>query len=87
MFWRERYDRQRTLVIRITTVALASDSLITVRRFCPSKLWTKMLYSRLKATIATNIVPSLAMREPCLGTHVGTPALKTKNFTNKIGRF
>ena len=30
-----RYDRQRTLVIPITAIALASDSLITIARLCP----------------------------------------------------
>ena len=32
-----RYDRQRTLVIRIAAITLASDSAITIARFRPSK--------------------------------------------------
>ena len=35
---RGRYDRQRTLVIRITGITLASDSATTIARFRPSKL-------------------------------------------------
>ena len=33
-------DSQRTLVIRIAAIALASDSAITIARFCPSKFGT-----------------------------------------------
>ena len=36
--FRGRYDRQRTLVIRIAAITLASDSAITLERFRPSKL-------------------------------------------------
>ena len=36
--FRMRYDRQRTLVIRIAAITLASDSAITIARFCPSKV-------------------------------------------------
>ena len=36
--FRGRYDRQRTLVIRIAAITLASDSAITLARFRPSKL-------------------------------------------------
>ena len=36
--FRERYDRQRTLVIRIAAITLASDSAITIARFRPSKV-------------------------------------------------
>ena len=32
-----RYDRQRTLAIRITEITLASDAAITIVRFRPSK--------------------------------------------------
>ena len=32
-----RYDRQRTLAIRIAAITLASDSAITLARFRPSK--------------------------------------------------
>ena len=32
-----RYNRQRTLVIRIAAITLASDSTITIARFCPCK--------------------------------------------------
>ena len=35
--FRGRYDRQRTLVIRIAAITLASDSAITLARFHPSK--------------------------------------------------
>ena len=35
--FRGRYDRQRTLVIRIAAITLASDSAITIVRFRPSK--------------------------------------------------
>ena len=35
--FRGRYDRQRTLVIRTAAIILASDSAITLARFCPSK--------------------------------------------------
>ena len=35
--FREAYDRQRTLVIRIAAITLASDSAITLARFRPSK--------------------------------------------------
>ena len=34
---RDRFDRQRMLVIRIAAITLASDSAITIARFCPSK--------------------------------------------------
>ena len=34
---RGRYDRQRTLVIRIAAITLASDSAITIARFRPFK--------------------------------------------------
>ena len=34
---RGRYDHQRTLVIRIAAITLASDSAITIARFRPSK--------------------------------------------------
>ena len=37
MFW-GRYDRQRTLAIRIAEIALASDSAIAIARFRPSKV-------------------------------------------------
>ena len=37
-FW-GRYDRQRTLAIRIATITLASDSAIIIARFRPSKIW------------------------------------------------
>ena len=33
-----RYDRQRTLVIRIAAITLASHLVITIARFCPSKI-------------------------------------------------
>ena len=36
--FRGRYDRQRTLVIRIAAITLASDSAITIARFRPSKV-------------------------------------------------
>ena len=36
--FRGRYDRQRTLAIRAAAITLASDSAITIARFCPSKL-------------------------------------------------
>ena len=35
--FRGRYDRQRTLAIRIAAITLASDSVITIARFHPSK--------------------------------------------------
>ena len=35
--FRGRYDRQRTLAIRIAAITLASDSAITIARFRPSK--------------------------------------------------
>ena len=35
--FRGRYDRQRTLLIRIAAITLASDSAITLARFRPSK--------------------------------------------------
>ena len=38
VFFRGRYDRQRTLVIRIAAITLYSDSAITIARFRPSKL-------------------------------------------------
>ena len=38
VFLRGRYDRQRTLVIRIAAKTLASDSGITIARFRPSKV-------------------------------------------------
>ena len=38
MFFGGRYDRQRTLVIRIAAITLASDSAITIRGFRPSKV-------------------------------------------------
>ena len=38
VFLRGRYDRQRTLVIRIAAITLASDSAITIARFRPAKL-------------------------------------------------
>ena len=37
-----RCDRQRTLVIRIAAITLVSDSAITIARFRPSDLCTKM---------------------------------------------
>ena len=37
VFFSGRYDRQRTLVIRIAAIILASDSAITLARFRPSK--------------------------------------------------
>ena len=36
--WGGEYDRQRTLVIPIAAITLASDSAITIARFRPSKL-------------------------------------------------
>ena len=33
-----RYDRRRTLVIRIAAITLAGDSVITLAQFRPSKL-------------------------------------------------
>ena len=36
--FRGRYDRHRTLAIRIAAITLASDSAITIARFRPSKL-------------------------------------------------
>ena len=38
MCFRVRYDRQRTLAIRIAAITLASDSAITLAQFRPSKL-------------------------------------------------
>ena len=35
--FRGRYDRQRTLAIRIAAITLASDSAIAIPRFRPSK--------------------------------------------------
>ena len=40
-----RYDRQRTLVIRIAAITLASDSAITLARFRPAKI--KNILARL----------------------------------------
>ena len=37
--FRGRYDCQRTLVLRIAVIALASNSAITIARFFASKLW------------------------------------------------
>ena len=37
VFW-GKVDRQRTLVIRIAAITLASDSVITLARFRPSKI-------------------------------------------------
>ena len=40
--FRGEYDRQRTLAIRIAAITLASDSVITIARFRPSKAaWKK----------------------------------------------
>ena len=39
-----KYDRQRTLVIRIAAITLASDSGITIGRFCPSKITGKKAF-------------------------------------------
>ena len=36
--FRGRYDRQRTLAIRIAAITVASDSAITIARFRPSKV-------------------------------------------------
>ena len=50
--FRDRYDRQRTLAIRIATITLASDSATTIARFRPSKVpWTPRDFAgeRLKA--------------------------------------
>ena len=41
-----RYDCQRTLVIRIAAITLASDSAITLARFRPSKTPTFMASER-----------------------------------------
>ena len=43
--FRGRYDRQQTLVIRIAAITLASDSVITLARFRPSKLSKGLLLS------------------------------------------
>ena len=39
----KRYDNQRTLVIRIAVITLASDSAITIARFCPSKFRSQFI--------------------------------------------
>ena len=39
--FRKRHDRQRTLVIRVAAITLASDSAITLARFRPSKVFLK----------------------------------------------
>ena len=38
--FRGTYDHQRTLVIRIVAITLASESAMTLARFRPSKLFT-----------------------------------------------
>ena len=48
--FRGRYDRQRTLVIRIAATTLASDSALTLARFRPSKL------RRQAAIITANVI-------------------------------
>ena len=44
--FRGRYDRQRTLVIRIAAITLASGSAKTIARFPPSKQYTEFPYRR-----------------------------------------
>ena len=57
--FRGRYDRQRTLVIRIAAMTLASDSAITLARFCPSK----------DATCSTNDAPDDLYPKDACGAH------------------
>ena len=51
---RGRHDSQRTLVIRIAGITLASDSAITLARFRPSKVFTMHLVFTLLSTALQN---------------------------------
>ena len=59
--FRGRYGRQRTLVIRIAAITLASDSAITLARFRPSKIITDC-----------SLLPTLSLRDspPLLPSHL-----------------
>ena len=57
LFWGGRYDRQRTLAIRIAAVTLASDSAITIARFRPSKRCAYSLVQSLGKQTHTGLDP------------------------------
>ena len=54
--FRGNYDRQRTLVIRIASITLASDSAITLARFRPSKVCTKHRSEEPKRVVSKRVV-------------------------------
>ena len=60
--FRGRYDCQRTLVIRIAAITLASDSAITIARFRPSKLATNLWSAPNKPPLANAGVAEIAVR-------------------------
>ena len=68
-----RYDHQRTLVIPITAITLASDSRITITRVRPSKLQTQhceqtnqfVRFSHVVSGACISMVPSSLLPQGC----------------------